>query len=256
MFRFSSGSRFLALGLVLGCSLAALAARLREEGVFTVKMSVENFRDGPNGRKLGTLLEGTQIERISEQGKWVRFRVEGWVWGPSLEGFEEKKEEVEKTPKAETLRLPLQDNLPQIKRLVNETYGVFYGVNLDKIARRLVLRFRVRNIDQEGLQQRQMGLQYEVLEILEGKLDFDAVRIESNRPDGSGQVGTEIAQTRVEDIRRYGRGRLEEWRARTRISRDGGKTWGDEPENTDEETDEEKGFDPRGEIQEQTDQGR
>jgi hypothetical protein len=252
MFRFSRGSRFLALGLALGCSLGVLGAKLQEVGVFTVKKSVENFRTSPDGEKLGTLLEGTEIERISEQGKWVRFRVEGWIWGPSLEGFEEEKEE-SVAAKSELPRLPLQDNLPRIKRLINETYGVFYGVSLDKIARRLVLRFRVRNIDREGLQRRQMGVQYEVLEILEGKLEFEAVRIENNRPDGSGQVGTEIAETRVEDIRRYARGEIVDWQAHTRISADGGETWGDKAENIDEKTDDEEVFEPQEQIQEQTD---
>ena len=215
--------RIWALGLVLCCSLAVLAARLREEGVFTVEKSVENFRDAPNGKKLGTLLKGAQIERISEEGNWVRFRVEGWIWGPSLEGFEEEGEESEAAVEAPSL--PLQDNLPRIKHFIDETYGVFYGVNLDEIAARLVVRFRVRNIDREGLECRQMAVQYEVLEILEGEVEFEAIRIENNRPDGSGQVGTEIAETRVEDIRQYAREAAVEWKAHTRISTDGGETW-------------------------------
>ena len=200
----------------------------REDGIYTVEKSVENFRDGPDGRRLGTLLEGTRIERISEDGNWVRFRVEGWVWGPSLEGFEEEREaerESASAPKTEAERVPLQDNLPRLKRLINDTYGVFYGVNLDEIASRLVVRFRVRNLDREDLQSRQMAVQQEVLKILEGELEFATIRIETNRPDGSGQVGTEIAETSVEDVRVLKRGRLAPWRERTRFSSDGGDTW-------------------------------
>ena len=250
MFPFSRINRFLVLGMALGCGLGVLGAKLQEVGVFTVKKSVENFRAEPDGQKLGTLLEGTEIERISQEGKWVRFRVEGWVWGPSLAGYEDEKEELDRA-KEPPERLPLQEELPRIKRLINDTYGVFYGIHLDKIARRLVLRYRVRGIDREGLQHRQMAVQHEILEMLQGKLDFASVRIENNRPEGSGQVGIEIAETRVEDIQRYARGEIGDWQANTRISSDGGKTWGDEKRNDDEKTDEDEVFDPQGQIQRQ-----
>ena len=217
-----------------GCLVAAFSvseafdftAERREEGVYRVAKSVENFRDGPDGRRLGTLLEGTGIERISQSGNWVRFRVEGWVWGPSLDGFEEEKPEPEPGNAAgASERLPLQENLPRLKRLVNDTYGVFYGVNLDEIASRLVVRLRVRNLDREELHNRQLALQQEVLGILEGELEFASVRIETNRPEGSGQVGTEIAETAVEDIAEARRGQPGPWRQLTRFSSDGGQTW-------------------------------
>ena len=210
--------------LVLGTGLAALAARLepQEEGIFAVETSVENFRDAPNGRKLGTLLKDVEIERISQKDEWVRFRVEGWIWGPSLEGFavEEEPEKEREAP-----RLPLQDNAPQIKRRVNEKYGVYYGIHLDPDLERLELRFRIPEIERVALERRQMAAQRDVVAILEGKVAFDSVRIETNRPDGGGQVGAEIAETRVGDIHRYGDGAVEEWKAHTRISTDGGKTW-------------------------------
>lgn len=210
--------------LVLASGLAALAAKLEpeEEGIYAVETSVENFRDAPNGRKLGTLLKDVEIERISGKGEWVRFRIEGWIWGPSLQGFaaEEEPREERAAP-----RLPLQDNMPQIKRRVNEKLGVYYGINLDPDLQRLVLRFRVPKIERAALERRQMAAQREVVAILEGKVPFDSVRIETNRPDGGGQVGAEIAETRVGDIHRYGDGAEEEWKAHTRISTDGGKTW-------------------------------
>ena len=234
----------LALMLVLGGSLVALAAKRREEGVFAIEKSVENFRDAPKGKKIGTLLEGVEIEKISQEGKWVRFRVEGWVWGPSLEGFEAERESEEKT---EAPRLPLQDNLPRIKLFINETYGVFYGVSLDKITRRLVVRFRIRNIDREKLERSQMAVQYRVLEILEDELDFETIRIENCRPDGSGPVGTEIAETGVADIRQYAGGAVDEWKAHTRISTDGGETWNQG--DVDERSAPAKTGDPEGEIQ-------
>ena len=217
-----------------GCLVAAFSAseafdftaERREEGVYRVANSVENFRDGPDGQRLGSLLEGTEIERISQSGNWVRFRVEGWVWGPALDGFEEEKPEPVAGPVAgATQRLPLQENLPRLKRLINDTYGVFYGVNLDEIASRLVIRLRVRNLDREELLNRQLALQQEVLEILKGELEFASIRIETNRPDGSGQVGTEIAETGVEEIVKARRGQPGPWRQVTRFSDDGGQTW-------------------------------
>ena len=71
--------------------LYVLAQHQLREGTLRVQESVENMRDAPNGRKVGTLLEGTEIEEISRDGKWVRFRFEGWIWGPSLEGFVEER---------------------------------------------------------------------------------------------------------------------------------------------------------------------
>ena len=227
MFLFSKSTRLWggALGLVLASCLVVLGAKIRQEGILTVEESVENFRSAPNGRKLGTLLQGTEVEKISQEGKWVRFRVEGWVWGPSLEGFKQEKERQESGEGEEAPQLPLQDNLPRIKRFVNEKHGAFYGIDLDEDLKRLSVRFRVRAIEREALERRQMAVQLEVLKILEGEVEFDAIRIETNRPDGSGQVGSEIAETSVGDVRRYADGAAAEWKDHTRISTDGGETW-------------------------------
>ena len=79
------------LVVLLGSALALLAARQREEGVWVVEKDVEETRDAPDGKKVGTLSEGTEIEKIGQDGNWVRFRVEGWIWGPSLAGFTREK---------------------------------------------------------------------------------------------------------------------------------------------------------------------
>ena len=208
----------LAATLVLG----AVAAKLRSDHTFVVEASVENFRDAPNGTKLGTLLTGTEIEQIGEEGRWVRFRVEGWVWGPSLEGYvseEEGRDEPEEEPVP-----PLQDQRPRIKDLVNDRYGVFYGVGLDEDVGRLWLRFRVRDIEREAWERRAFAVQRGAAELLQGHVEFDAIRIETNRPDGSGEVGQYIAATTATDLARAGDD-WAAWRQHTRFSIDGGETW-------------------------------
>ncbi len=223
MFR-SSRRIVLAFGMVVCFTFAVLAAKVRDrDESIVVKSSVENFRDAPNGKRLGTLLENVEIERISQEGKWVRFRVEGWIWGPSLEGFEMNivtEEDNEPSP-----RMPLQDNLPRLKRFVNDKHGLFYGVSIDEDLDRLVVRFRVRDLEREALERRQMTVQAGVLDILEGKIEFATIRVETNRPDGSGEVGVEIAETAVSHVRELADGTAESWKEHTRISSDGGETW-------------------------------
>ncbi|MBL7086953.1 MAG: SH3 domain-containing protein [Candidatus Cloacimonetes bacterium] len=50
-----------------------------------------NFRQSPNGEKIGSLLKNTKLEVIEEEGDWVKVRVEGWVWKP-LTNYETKKD--------------------------------------------------------------------------------------------------------------------------------------------------------------------
>ena len=223
MFR-SSRRIVLAFGMVVCFTFAVLAARARDRDEnIVVKSSVENFRDAPNGKRLGTLFENVEIERISQEGKWVRFRVEGWIWGPSLEGW--KMEAEAKENDVPPPSMPLQDNLPRLKRFVNERYGLFYGVSIDEDLHRLVVRFRVRDLEREAFERRQMAVQVGALDILEGKIEFTTIRIETNRPDGSGEVGAEIAETSVSHVRQLAKGTPESWKEHTRISSDGGATW-------------------------------
>ena len=112
------------VSLVCCTSLTAMGAALQESSVLVVEKPEENIRSAPNGQKIGTLFKGAEIEKIGEDGKWIRFRMEGWIWGPSLTGFEEEKEELD-VAKEPPVRLPLQEELPRIKRLINDTYGVF-----------------------------------------------------------------------------------------------------------------------------------
>ena len=211
------------LGAALAAALAlgAVAAKLRSDHTFVVEASVENFRDAPNGTKLGTLLAGTEIESIGEEGRWVRFRVEGWVWGPSLEGYvsEEERDGAEEEPIP-----PLQDERPRIKELVNDRYGVFYGVGLDEDIGRLWLRFRVRDIEREAWERRAFAVQRGAAELLQGRVEFSEIRIETNRPDGSGEVGQYIAATAAAGLASAGDD-WEAWRQHTRFSTDGGETW-------------------------------
>lgn len=211
----------LGAALVAALALGAVAAKLRSDHTFVVEASVENFRAAPNGTKLGTLLAGTEIESIGEEGRWVRFRVEGWVWGPSLEGY--VSEEDRDGPEEEPIP-PLQDERPRIKKLVNDRYGVFYGVGLDEDVGRLWLRFRVRDIEREAWERRAFAVQRGAAELLRGRIDFSEIRIETNRPDGSGEVGQYIAATAAADLARAGDD-WAAWRQHTRFSLDGGQTW-------------------------------
>ena len=211
----------LASALAAALALGAVAAKLRSDHSFVVEASVENFRDAPNGTKLGTLLAGTEIESIGEEGQWVRFRVEGWVWGPSLEGYvsEEERDELEEEPIP-----PLQDERPRIKELINDRYGVFYGVGLDEDIGRLWLRFRVRDIEREAWERRAFAVQRGTAELLQGRVEFSEIRIETNRPDGSGEVGQYIAATAAADLAGAGED-WAVWQQHTRFSIDGGETW-------------------------------
>ena len=212
---------FLGAALVAALALGAVAAKLRSAPTFVVEASVENFRDAPNGTKLGTLLAGTEIESIGEEDQWVRFRVEGWVWGPSFEGY--VSEDDRDAPKEEPIP-PLQDERPRIKELVNDRYGVFYGVGLDEDMGQLWLRFRVRDIEREAWERRAFAVQRGASELLQGRVEFSEIRIETNRPDGSGEVGLYIAATAADDLARAGDD-WAAWRQHTRFSTDGGETW-------------------------------
>jgi hypothetical protein len=211
------------LVVVLGSALALWATRQRQEGVWVVEKDVEDIRDAPNGRKTGTLSEGAEVVRLGQDGNWVQFRMEGWIWGPSLAGFNRERDAEDRGPEAPPS--PLRELLPRIRRLINDRYGVFYGLSLDRDLERLLVRIRVRELTREALERRQMAVQREVLAILDGQVSFSGIQVESNRPDGSGPVGSEIAVTTNEDIRRFGQGSPDEWRARTRRSSDGGATW-------------------------------
>ena len=228
MYQFSKRQLIWVCTLVF-CAGLAVAQQLRE-GTLRVQESVENVRDAPNGRKFGTLLEGTEIEEISRDGKWVRFRVEGWIWGPSLEGFIEERPREEVAAAQPAPRLPLQDAMPRAKRLVNEQYGTFYGLHIDSDLELLRIRLRVGDIGRERLRVRQRVVMKAIWDMVGGELDepINRVRIETNRADGSGAVGIIYAECPVEALEVEELSE-EEWMGTVRISEDGGQSWVDGP---------------------------
>jgi len=47
-----------------------------------VNGEILNFRDYPNGNKIGMLNLGTKLSVLEEKGDWVKVRIEGWVYKP------------------------------------------------------------------------------------------------------------------------------------------------------------------------------
>ncbi len=43
----------------------------------------ENLRITANGTKIGELLQGTKVEAVEKKGKWVKVRIDGWLYAPS-----------------------------------------------------------------------------------------------------------------------------------------------------------------------------
>lgn len=44
----------------------------------------ENIRSSPEGQKIGELKNGVTVEKIGQEGNWIKFRLEGWIWAPSV----------------------------------------------------------------------------------------------------------------------------------------------------------------------------
>jgi len=188
-----------------------------------VRAPVASVREQPNGSKLGELLEGAEVERLGQDGKWVRVRIEGWIWGPELEGFAVEPAATE--PSAEAAAAPWQAATTRIRRLVAEHGGTFYSIAFDSDLGCLTLRLRVGPVEPEALAHKQMRIQRELLDVLGGQMDIRRIRVESNRTDGGGRVGTEIAETAVADLRGLSPEDIGAWRRASRISHDGGSTW-------------------------------
>ncbi|MBN1999889.1 peptidylprolyl isomerase [candidate division KSB1 bacterium] len=49
-----------------------------------VNVPEENLRAAPNGRKIGTLTKGTETVVLSENDKWVKVQITGWIWKESM----------------------------------------------------------------------------------------------------------------------------------------------------------------------------
>ncbi|MEE3233176.1 MAG: hypothetical protein VX294_03345 [Candidatus Latescibacterota bacterium] len=210
--------------IVIG-SIAVWSQLVMRTGKMRVESNVENLRREPNGPKIGTMIEGGEVELIAQEGNWVRVRVEGWMWGPSLEGFVEEVTEIKLDKKIAAPVDPLIEALPRVRRLVNEDLGKFYGLNIDSDLRLLRIRFRVGNIGLDRLVARQCKLAYAVWDWVGDNIDVDAVRVESNLPDGNGTVGRIIAEIPVENLNQVADGSVEEWINFSRFSSDEGKNW-------------------------------
>ena len=72
-----------------------------------------------------------------------------------------------------------------------------------------------------------MQVQAAALSVLEGDLEFDRIRVESNRADGGGKVGVVIAVTGIEYVPEAAgeAADLETWKSHTKFSTDSGETW-------------------------------
>ena len=237
---------------LLSTSLPAMGAALQEEdGVLVVEKPEENIRSAPNGEKIGMLFKGAEIEKIGEDGKWVRFRMEGWVWGPSLEPGMKAPAQISEVPAARAKtqgtmvtrkpRSTIQVNLSEVRELIKEDYGVFYSMDHDKDLQQLIVRFRVEKISRDVLERRQAALQAQLFDLFVDDvkiddvkiddLEFNSIRMETNRPDGSGQVGVEIVITAIAHLMDVDRiadvddDHLRQWKEKSRISTDAGATW-------------------------------
>ena len=109
--------------------------------------------------------------------------------------------------------------------MIDGDFGRFYGIQRDTDLNQVQIRFRVTKIDPEALELRHMRVQHAILAVLADDVEFDSLRIETNRADGSGEVGSEQSVTSAADVRRLEGKDLAQWRLVTRRSSDGGKSW-------------------------------
>ena len=68
--------------LTVICS-SIVVGQVKQKEYF-VKVQSENLRIAPSGEVIGKLSAGTKITSIREEGNWVKIRVEGYIWKPSL----------------------------------------------------------------------------------------------------------------------------------------------------------------------------
>ena len=61
--------------------LSAATAQIRH---LYVNVPAENLRLAPNGKKIGSLLEGMETVVLLEKDNWVKIQVTGWMWKPSM----------------------------------------------------------------------------------------------------------------------------------------------------------------------------
>lgn len=66
--------------------LVSAGARVPSAAAQTVEVAVEqeNFRQGPGGKRLATVNEGTRLRVLGTRDRWRRVLLEGWIWAPSV----------------------------------------------------------------------------------------------------------------------------------------------------------------------------
>ncbi len=60
-----------------------------------INVDDEVMRDGPNGKKIGTLMKNAEIEQIGKEGNWVKVSVQGWVWKQAVEFSQVEEKETD-----------------------------------------------------------------------------------------------------------------------------------------------------------------
>ena len=224
-------NRYLMFSLFVSCAVGGIAVWsqvVMRTGKMRVESSVENLRKEPGGQQFGTILKDSEVELIAQEGNWVRVKIDGWIWGPSLEGFVEEDLKTKSDDKVVESVDPLIELVPRVRRLVNEGLGKFYGVNKDDDLRLLRIRFRVGDIGLDRLLSRQCKLTLAVWDWIGTDIDVDAVRVESNFPNGNGTVGMVIAEISVKKLNQVVDRSAQEWIRYAQFSSDEGKTWSDD----------------------------
>ncbi len=61
-----------------------LPVALPAQTTVRVRVAEENFRKDPRGTQLATVLRGTELKVLAEQGDWVEVELQGWIWGASV----------------------------------------------------------------------------------------------------------------------------------------------------------------------------
>ena len=67
--------------MIMLTQISELCAQTR---TLYVNVPEENLRNAPKGRKLGTVVEGTDMLVLLEKDNWVKVQITGWIWKPSL----------------------------------------------------------------------------------------------------------------------------------------------------------------------------
>ena len=82
-----------------------------------------------------------------------------------------------------------------------------------------------KDFEAQALALRQQALHRLLLDEVGAAVEYDEVEVASNRPDGSGQVGAEVARIERAALAGLGADDQAAWQEAVRLSSDGGETW-------------------------------